>query len=161
VYVASLSLLTAGLLLAWQRLRRRCGELTIDRAHGLARPMPRFAVVLSLFVMAAVGLPPFALFLGHIELLLLPSGGHSWGLSVVLFSWFLASWYLFRMMQRVLFGPHRPGLRYEDLRANEVAYFAVLLALVALLGVTPPKLFESNLRTDRHRTAMERIPWQK
>ena len=31
--------------------------LNLDRMHGLARPMPRFAAVFSLFVMAAVGLP--------------------------------------------------------------------------------------------------------
>ncbi|HKY06815.1 MAG TPA: proton-conducting transporter membrane subunit [Candidatus Binatia bacterium] len=161
VYVAALSLLMAGLLLAWQRLRRRCGELTIDQAHGLARPMPRFAVVVSLLVMAAVGLPPFALFLGQIELLLRAAGTFSWGLPIILFTWFLASWYLFRMMQRLLFGPHRLDLRYEDLRANEVAYFAALLALVAFLGFTPPTLLESKLQVVGHRTAMEGMPWQK
>jgi len=160
-YVAAVSLLTAGLLLAWQRLRRRHGQLTIASAHGLARPMPRFAVVWSLLVMAAVGLPPFALFLGHVELLLQRSVALSWGLGVILLTWFLASWYLFRMMQRLLFGPHRSDLRYEDLRANEVAYFTALLALLVFLGVTPARLLESNFRTEFHRTAMERMLWHK
>src|SRR5688572_27335732 len=160
-YVAAVSLLTAGLLLAWQRLRRRHGQLTIASAHGLARPMPRFAVVWSLLVMAAVGLPPFALFLGHVELLLQRSVALSWGLGVILLTWFLASWYLFRMMQRLLFGPHRSDLRYEDLRANEVAYFTALLALLVFLGVTPARLLESSFRTEFHRTAMERMLWHK
>ena len=107
VYVAAVALLTAGLLLAWQRLRRRYGNLTLDRMHGLARPMPRFAAMFSLFVMAAVGLPPFALFFRPIEMLLQPSLTISSGLWIILLMWFLASWYLFRMMQRLLFGPHR------------------------------------------------------
>jgi NADH-quinone oxidoreductase subunit L len=159
VYVAAASLLSAGLLLAWLRLRRRYGDLTLDRAHGLARPMPRFAVVLSLLIMAAIGLPPFGLFSGHVELLLRPALAFSWELGAILITWFLASWYLFRMMQRLLFGPHRSDLRYDDLRANEVAYFAALLALLIFLGATPPALLQSSLLPDGRRAAMEILLW--
>jgi NADH-quinone oxidoreductase subunit M len=161
VYVAAASLLSAGLLLAWQRLRRRYGDLKLDRAHGLARPMPRFAVVLSLLIMAAVGLPPFGLFFGQVELLLRPGLAFSWELGAMLLSWFLVSWYLFRMMQRLLFGPHRSDLRYEDLRANEVAYFVVLLVLLIFLGATPPALLQSGLLPDGRHAAMEILLWLK
>ena len=160
-YAAAVALLTAGLLLAWQRLRRRYGDLTLDRMHGLARPMPRFAAVLSLLVMAAVGLPPFALFLGHIGMLLRPSLSITWGLGVMALTWFVASWYLFRMMQRLLFGPNRSDMRYEDLRANELAYFVGLLALLIFLGATPLTQIESSLWTNTQRIAMEMMLWRK
>ena len=62
VYGAAVVLLTAGLLLAWRGVQERCGDLTLDRMHGLARAMPRYATVLSLLMMAAIGLPPFGLF---------------------------------------------------------------------------------------------------
>ena len=82
--------------------------------------MPRFATVFSLLVMAAVGLPPFGLFSAYVAMLLRASATISWGLMVILFTWFLASWYLFRMMQRLLFGPHRSDVRYKDLRTGEL-----------------------------------------
>ena len=161
LYAAAAALLTAGLLLAWQRLRRRYGNLSLERMHGLARPMPRFAAVFALFVMASVGLPPFGLFFGHVEMLLHPAMAISSGLAVVLLAWFLGSWYLFRMMQRLLFGPHRPDLRYEDFRGGEITYFVVLLAILAILGAMPPATLESSLSMGFRRTNLEAILWRR
>jgi NADH-quinone oxidoreductase subunit M len=129
--------------------------------HGLARPMPRFATLLTLCVMAAVSLPPFALFLAHVEMSLQPSPMLSLGLTVVLLTWFLASWYMFRMMQRLLFGHHRAEIRYSDLRTSEVAYFVILLAILVLLGAPPPRWLESDLFNNTHRAAMESILWHR
>jgi NADH:ubiquinone oxidoreductase subunit 4 (subunit M) len=79
----------------------------------------------------------------------------SWGLMVILFTWFLASWYLFRMMQRLLFGPHRPDIRYEDLHTSEVAVFALLLLILIALGVMPLQWFETVLLAHGNR-----MPWR-
>ncbi|HET8966178.1 MAG TPA: proton-conducting transporter membrane subunit, partial [Candidatus Acidoferrum sp.] len=136
VYPAAVALLTAGLLLTWDCIRARYGNVTLDRTHGLARPMPRFATIMALLIMTAVGLPPFGLFAGQISLLLQPAG-ISWGLAAILFTWFLASWYLFRMMQRLLFGPHRNDVHTDDLRGSEFAMFALLLLILAGLGAVP------------------------
>ena len=160
VYVAALVLLTAGLLVAWQGVRRRYGTLTLERMHGLAQPMPRFAAVISLLIMAAIGLPPYGLFSAYVAMLLQPGIALSWGLMVILLTWFSASWYLFRMMQRLLFGPHRGDIRYEDLRGGELAAFALLLVILAVLGATPQWL-DSDLLVDHSLTAMERTPWHK
>ena len=160
VFGAATALLTAGLLLAWERLRRRCGNLTIDRAHGLAQPMPRFAAMLSLLVMAAVGLPPFGLFFGYVEMLLRASPMLSWSLAIIMLTWFLASWYLFRMMQRLLFGPHRTDACYQDLRANEAIYFTALIGLLLALGAAP-RNFSQGLITSGQRIAMEIMPWRR
>ena len=116
--------------------------------------MPRFAALFSLLVMAAVGLPPFALFSAHMQMLLLPLGTISWGLAVILLTWFLASWYLFRMMQRLLFGRHRDDMHYTDLRAGEFTWFAILLVILAVLGATQPawlrNSFIHRLSPNRH-----------
>ncbi len=79
----------------------------------------------------------------------------------MLLSWFLASWYLFRMMQQLLFGPHRSDLRYEDLRANEVVYFGALLALLIFLGAIPSALLQTRLLPDGRHAAMEILLWLK
>ena len=150
LYAAAAVLLIAALLLAWQQLATRYGNVTLERMHGLARPMPRFAAVVSLLVMAGVGLPPFGLFHGYAAMLLRPAVSSSAGLIVIVFCWFLTSWYLFRMMQQLLFGAHRPGIFYQDLRPRELAYFVILIVVIALLGATPP-----DWLADGHGIAME------
>jgi NADH-quinone oxidoreductase subunit L len=160
IYCVATILVLAGFLLAWQRLDRRCGNLTLDRMHGLAWPMPRFATVLSLLVMAAVGLLPFGLFSAYVAMWLQASVAVSWELMVILFTWFLASWYFFRMMQRLLFGSHRSDIPYEDLRTSEVAGFALLLLILIALGAMPTQWLGSGLLT-RQSDAMEMIPWRK
>ena len=161
VYSAAVVLLIVAMLLAWQRMSRRYGDLTLERMHGLARPMPRFAAVLSLLVMAGVGLPPFGLFSAYAAMLLQPAIAGSAGLIVIVLCWFLASWYLFRMMQRLLFGPHRDDIRYEDLHARELACFALLLVVLALLGTKLPEWLEANLFGNGQRIAMEMMLWHK
>lgn len=161
VYSAAVALLIATLLFAWQRIGKRYGDITLERMHGLAQPMPRFAAVVSLLVMAGVGLPPFGLFSAYAAMLLQPAVATSAGLIVIMLCWFLTSWYLFRMMLRLLFGPHRADIRYEDLRPPELASFVLLLVVLALLGTTPSEWLEANLLADGQRMAMEMMPWHK
>jgi len=160
VYVRAVILVTGGLLIGWHAVQARYGNLDMDRIGGLARAMPRFALWFSLLVMAAVGLPPFGLFFGFVDLLL-HSGisSLSGDLLFILLAWFGASFYLFKMLQRLLFGPPREELRYHDLRATEVASFALLL--VALLGLSLASI-GSNVTTapsaQPSRTAMIASP---
>ena len=136
VYAGAAVLVTGGMLVAWDRLKVRYGDLPMNRIGGLARPMPRFGLCLALLVMAGVGLPPFGLAFSYIGLLF-SSSAMSIGLVIVLLTWLGASRYLFKMMQRLLFGPHRTDLRYDDLRPPEIAVFVAALLLLILLSVAP------------------------
>jgi hypothetical protein len=144
LFAGAAALVTAGLCLAWRAVQTRYGDLTLDRVRGLARPMPRFATLLGLLVMAAVGLPPFGLFSGYLALLLDPLDGIAVGssvaLTVILLVWFMASWYLYKLMQRILFGPHRPDVPYRDLSPAEIAPLVAVLLLLLGLGVAPHEL---------------------
>jgi NADH-quinone oxidoreductase subunit L len=141
VYVGAATLVIGGLRFCWQTVQKRYGDLAPDRIGGLARPMPRFGVLLALIVMAAVGLPPFGLFSGYIGMLLQPSSavlfGISMGWTVVLLAWFMASWYFYKLMQRVLFGPHRQDLSYQDLGPAEMAPIVIIILLLLALGIAP------------------------
>ena len=137
VYFSAVALVTSGLFLAWHGVQARYGDLDLDRIGGLARPMPRFATLLSLLVMAAMGLPPFGLFSGYMEMLLNPSIALSWDLLVILLTWLMASWYFLRLMQRILFGQHRPHILYEDLRHTEVASILIVLLILVAIGIAP------------------------
>ena len=145
VYCVATILILAGFLFAWQWAYGQYGNMTLDRMHGLAWPMPRFATVLSLLVMAAAGLFPFGLFSAYVAMWLQAPITFSWELMVLLFTWFLASWYLFRMMQRLLFGPHRPDIHYQDLRIGELAAFALLLLILIGLGALPTQWLKTDL----------------
>lgn len=144
VYVGALSLITGGLLLAWRIVQARYGNLDLDRIGGLARPMPRFALLLALLVTAAMGLPPFGLFSGLMEMLLNRSVPMSWDLAVILLTWLAASWFFLNLMQRLLFGPHRPEIPYTDLHGGEVAPLAIVLLILLAIGVAPYTFFQST-----------------
>lgn len=136
--VLQITLVIGGLALGWDRLRVRYGNLDLNQIGGLFKPMPRFALCIALLVMAAMGLPPFGLFFSYLGILLSPSSQMSFGLIAIIAAWFAASWYLFKhLMQRLLFGPHRADIRYEDLRPSEIMAFVIVIALLIVPGVIP------------------------
>ena len=153
MYTVSVVLVITGLLMAWDRLRVRYGDLPMSKIGGLAHPMPKFGLCLALLVMAAVGLPPFGLVFSFIGLML-GTPSMTAGTFVVLLTWFGASWYLFKLMQRLLFGPHREDIRYEDLKPVEIAAFAGVLLLLVAMGVAPQGLF-GTVAEEVARIAME------
>lgn len=146
LYAWAGTLVIGGLVLSWDRIRVRYGDLDLNRIGGLLKPMPRFALCMAFLIMAAVGLPPFGLFFGYIGILLSPSTAMSFGfgLLAIIAAWFAASWYLFKLMQRLLFGTHRQDLRYEDLRPAEIAAFAVVILLLVIPVTVPQHWLETK-----------------
>jgi NADH-quinone oxidoreductase subunit L len=137
LYIAAVTLALGGLTFGWDRVRVRYGDLDMNQIGGLFKPMPRFGICMGLLIMAVVGLPPFALFFSYIVMLFSPMTTMSAGLVAVIAAWFAASWYMFAMMKRLLFGPHRTDLYYEDLGAAEVGCFVVVIVLLILLSGVP------------------------
>ncbi|MFZ5875867.1 MAG: proton-conducting transporter membrane subunit [Nitrospirota bacterium] len=158
-YVCAVGLVVGGMCFAWQRVQARYGDLDPDRISGLAQSMPRFAVLLALLVMAGVGLPPFGLFAGFIAMLLDPSVAGTWGLAAMLVAWLAASWYLFKLIQRLLFGPHRADRQYDDLRGIEVASLALVVLLLAALGIAPYAFLDADTLTNAALSAPDVSTW--
>jgi len=137
LYIAAVTLALTGLTFGWDRLRVRYGDLDLNQIGGLFRPMPRFAICMGLLIMAVVGLPPFALFFSYLVMLFSPLITMSAGLVAVIAGWFAVSWYMFSMMKRLLFGPHRTDFRYEDLGPGEISIFVIVIAMLILLSGVP------------------------
>ena len=161
VYLAAVSLATSGLLLAWYAIRARYGDMDLRAIRGLAHPMPRFAVLLTLLALAALGLPPFGVFSGFLGMLLTPSLPLSGALIVIVIAWLAASWYFLALIQRLLFGRHRPELRYEDLRLAESVSLLMVVMILTALGIAPSRMFESGTPTHQTRAATKVISWNK
>ncbi len=158
--VGTVGLATSGLLVAWQVVRTRYGDDVDPQAvSGLASGMPRYAVLLSLLALAAMGLPPFGVFAGFMGLLLSAPFPSSGGLIITLLAWLAASWYIMQMVQRLLFGLRRPELRYADvLRTEFVALVIVVLVLLAL-GLAPTSLFAPDQTLSATHSIMGSVVW--
>lgn len=160
--VGTVGLATSGLLVAWQVVRTRYGDDVDPQAvSGLASGMPRYAVLLSLLALAAMGLPPFGVFAGFMGLLLSAPFPSSGGLVVTLLAWLAASWYIMQMVQRLLFGLRRPELRYVDvLRTEFVALLLVVLVLLGL-GLAPSTLFAPEHTMAAIHSVLEPVAWNR
>lgn len=143
IFTGAVALVTSGLLIAWQVVRTRYGDdVDPQSISGLAESMPRYAVLLSLLAIAAIGLPPFGVFAGFIGLLLAPTVSFSFSLFLVLLAWLAASWYTLDLVQRLLFGPRRSDLRHVDVGQAEFASLLLVVLALVILGVLPAHLFE-------------------
>lgn len=161
VYLSAVGLAGGGLLLTWYALRARYGDVDLRALSGLAHPMPRFAVALSLLALAALGLPPFGVFSGMVGMLLAPSYTATGGLVVVVIAWLCASWYFFDLAHRLLFGQERTTLRHQDLRGSESTALALVIALLLMLGVMPSRLFESGPAPLQRTVTVEFPAWTR
>jgi NADH-quinone oxidoreductase subunit M len=161
VYLSAVGLATGGLLLAWYMLRARYGEIGLRALTGLAQPMPRFAISVSLLALAALGLPPFGVFSGFMGLLLGPTFIWSGWILVMMLAWLGASWYLFELVQGLLFGRQQSARRHEDLRDSELASLAIVLVLLVALGVLPSRLFDLGPVHVQRTAMMEFLAWRK
>ena len=143
--VGAVGLATSGLLLAWQVIRTRYGDDVDPKAiSGLAFTMPRYAFLLSLLALAAMGLPPFGVFAGFLGLFLTSSLTSAGGPFIVLVAWLAASWYIMQMAQQLLFGARRSDLLYTDLFHAEMASLLILVLALLVLGLAPANLLSSD-----------------
>jgi len=162
VFLASVALVTSGLLLTWQVVRTRYGDDVDPQAiSGLFRRMPQFAVLFSLLALAAMGLPPFGVFAGFMGMLLTASLTSSAALLVMMVAWLAASWYILDMVQRLLFGRERSDLRYEDLRRSELASLLIVVLIVIALGVAPASLFGIKQQPPSVGAVQESVSWNR
>ncbi|MDF2459938.1 MAG: putative NADH-quinone oxidoreductase, subunit [Nitrospira sp.] len=149
----TVGLATSGLLIAWQVVRTRYGDdIDPQAVSGLASGMPRYAVLLSLLALAAMGLPPFGVFAGFMGLLLNAPFPSTVGLFITLLAWLAASWYIMQMVQRLLFGIRRQELRYTDVLTTELASLVMAVVVLLALGLAPATLFAPGL------TGFETVP---
>jgi len=162
VLAGAVGLATGGLLIAWQVIRTRYGDDIDPQAiSGLASAMPKYAVLLSLLGLAAMGIPPFGVFAGFMGLLLTAPPSSTIGLFIALAAWLAASWYIMQMVQQLLFGAYRADLRYADLRHPEFTSLLIVVLALLALGLAPTSLYSSKEIPDRT-VAMERpVEWTR
>jgi len=123
-----------------------------DRIHsreiavygGLAERMPIYAFTFMIFMLASVGLPGTSGFVGEVLVIVGIFQFSSWVAAFAATGMILGAAYMLWLYRRVVFGAlTRDNLKLiKDMRANEIAAFAPLVALVILMGVYPQMFLE-------------------
>ena len=111
----------------------------ISRYGGIVETMPRYAIVFMVFMMASVGLPGTAGFVGEFMTLFGAFQDRMWIGILAASGIVLGATYMLLLYRRVVFGK----LEKDDLRAlldmtpREIIIFAPLVILVIWMGVWP------------------------
>lgn len=128
----------AALFLLLGFLYERTATLNIQEYSSLATVMPRFAVLMTLSLLGAMGLPGTAGFMA--ELLAIIGGFERWGGWVVFFSFsiLIGAAYVMRTIGLLFTGPVKPQmLEIADLNNKEFALGILLVSLILLFGFIP------------------------
>lgn len=142
--MVSHGLISAALFLVVGVVYDRMHSRRIDDYGGLARTMPRYALLFLIFTLGSVGLPGTSGFVGEFLVIIgsfRVSGFLSFGLATGMV---LGAVYMLYLYRRVMYGTlGKPALgEMPDLSPREMLYFVPLAALVLLLGIVPGVLLD-------------------
>jgi NADH-quinone oxidoreductase subunit M len=137
---------TGALFLLVGMLYDRRHTKQFDQFGGLAKVMPLFAFFLVFSTLASVGLPALNGFAGEFLILAGSYRALGWPAAVATFGVVLAAVYLFKMLDRTLWGPLRreENRGLQDLSAREVWALLPLCALMLWIGVVPRVFLEPS-----------------
>jgi NADH-quinone oxidoreductase subunit M len=116
----------------------------IARYEGLVRPMPFYALVFMIFMLASVGLPGTSGFVGEFLILVGAFQVNTWLALLAASGMVLGAAYMLYLYRRVIFGViTREDLKtILDLNRREVVVFAPLVALVLWMGIYPASFLD-------------------
>ena len=123
-----------------------------DRIHsrdisaygGLVHRMPAYSLIFMLFMLASVGLPGTAGFVGEFLILVGAFKANTWVAALAATGLVLGAAYMLYLYRRVIFGNLTKDslTAILDMNAREIAVFAPLVVLVIFMGVYPGPFLE-------------------
>ncbi len=141
VQIANHSFVAVGLFMAAGILEQRFGTRNLSEMGGAAKLAPRFAFWFAVICFASVSVPFTSGFIGEFILL---KGLYDYKAIVGILAGttlVFGAVYTLRAYQRSMFGA--PQIQqFKDLTWNEITVFAVLSALIVIIGVYPNIVFD-------------------
>ncbi|MCX7183293.1 MAG: NADH-quinone oxidoreductase subunit M [Nitrosospira sp.] len=140
--IAGAMFLLVGLL--YERTHTR----NIQDYSSLVQVMPRFAVFMTITLLAAMGLPGSVGFIAELHTFI--GGFQQWGALMVFFSAgiLVSSAYAMRTISKLFTGPVRPQMQQiQDLRTTELLAASILVAGILLFGLLPALLTDLSSAT--------------
>jgi NADH-quinone oxidoreductase subunit M len=147
-------LIAGALFLLVGLLYERTHTRNIQDYSSLIQVMPRFAVFMTLTLLAAMGLPGSVGFIAELHTLIggfRSSTSVGLGLGVMVFfsvSILIGAAYAIRTISLLFTGPVKPQMRQiEDLRAPELLAAGILVAGIVFFGLLPAPLLDLSAAT--------------
>jgi len=147
-------LIAGALFLLVGLLYERTHTRNIQDYSSLIQVMPRFALFMTLTLLAAMGLPGSVGFIAELHTLIggfstFPSAGMSMGVMVFFsVSILIGAAYAMRTVSLLFTGPVKAQMRHiEDLRAPEMLAVGILVTGIVLFGLQPTPLLDLSSAT--------------
>jgi len=136
-------IITGALFILLGYLYKRRHTYEISQLSGLQKVAPVFAGLFTLFMLASIGVPGLAGFVGEFLVLLGTFLAHRWWAVVAAVGVILAALYMLWAYQRVFHGPTSEENRsFKDLKVAEILPLVPLVALVFFIGLYPKPILE-------------------
>jgi NADH-quinone oxidoreductase subunit M len=135
---------TGGLFLLVGILYERTHRRGVDDFGGMAKVVPKYAIVFLIVTLSSIGLPGLNGFVGEFLVLFGSWTYHPLATAVAATGVILGAVYMLGLYRNVFWGPVTLPEREktEDLTKGELAYLAPVLALIVLLGVYPNSILK-------------------
>ena len=132
-------IVSAALFLVVGVVYDRIHSREIARYGGLVNRMPIYAFTFMIFMLASVGLPGTAGFVGEILVLVGVYQVNTWVAALAALGVILGAAYMLWLYRRIIFGQlEKDDLKQiADMNAREIALFAPLVILAVLMGIYP------------------------
>lgn len=138
---------TTALFLLIGYLFAATGHFNMDSLGGLQSRAPMMAGIFTLFVMASVGLPGLAGFVGEFLILIGSFSTHRWWAVVGTLGIVISATYMLWAYQRVFHGTAKetellPVGNSIDLKRSQIFVLAPLIVIVVVLGIYPRPILD-------------------
>ena len=139
LYMVAHAISTGALFLLVGFLYERRGTTQIAAFGGLTRAIPVFSTFFMIVMLASVGLPGLAGFIGEFLIVLGAFGAHRVAAAIATTTVIIGAGYMLWMFQRTMFGPldGAENRRLADLNMREGALLLPIIALIIAIGVYP------------------------
>jgi NADH-quinone oxidoreductase subunit M len=141
-------LIAAALFLLVGLLYERTHTRNVRDYSSLVRVMPRFALLMTLTLLAAMGLPGSVSFIAELHMVI--GGFQRWGAWMALFSVtiLISAAYAMRTIGHLFTGPVLPRMQaIPDLDRRELLAAGLLVGLIVLFGLLPAALIDLSAAT--------------
>ena len=136
-------IITGALFILLGYLYKRRHTYEISELSGLQKVAPVFAGLFTLFMLASIGVPGLAGFVGEFLILLGTFLAHRWWAVVAAVGVILAALYMLWAYQRVFHGePSEANRSFKDIKLAEFLPLVPLIGLVFFIGLYPKPILE-------------------
>jgi hydrogenase-4 component F len=139
LHLVNHSLVKSTLFLLSGRVHERYRATEIAGVSGLLRAMPLTGALFAAGVLAAIGLPPFGLFISELALIRAGIAAGRYGLTAAVLALIVLVFVaLVRHLNRMLYGAPPAAVPCGEVNRRALVPIAVCLAAVVVLGLTIP-----------------------